>query len=207
MDEIIQYICENIHLAPLIFFGLLILAGFNIPISEDILLLTGGMISATCAPPGFFFVIYLALFLGCIISGWQVYWIGRLLGPKLYHIKWTSYLVQPGRVAKLNYYYEKYGALTFFVVRFIPGGVRNVFFMTSGLGKMPFGRFVIRDFFACLLSTNVIFYLGYLFAENYATIVRYFKRYNLLALVVFLGVVITVGLIIYFRKKRKNHTM
>jgi membrane-associated protein len=207
MDELIKYICEHVVFAPYVFFLLLLLAGLNIPISEDLLLITGGMISATCAPAGFAVYIFLGLYIGCVVSGWEAYWIGRLLGPKLYQIKWLSYLIHPGRVDKLNRFYEKYGILTFFIVRFIPGGIRNAFFITSGLGRMPFNKFVIRDALACLLSTSVIFYVGYTFAENYDSVVEHFKRYNLIALIVVLVLLITTLSIIYFRKKREKDTL
>lgn len=207
MDNIVQYICEHAYLAPYIFFFLLLLAGFNIPVSEDIILITGGMICATCAPKGYFFFIYIALYLGCIISAWEAYWLGRLLGPKLYRIKWISSIIHPGRVEKLNHFYEKYGIFTFFVVRFIPGGPRNAFFMTAGLGRMPFNKFIIRDMCAALISTTTIFSLGYIFAYNYDKIVYYFKKYNFIVISLILGACLIVGGIIYFRKKRKIDTM
>ena len=40
-------------------------------------------------------------------------------------------------------FYKKYGALTLVIGRFIPFGVRNAIFLTSGISKMPFAKFFI----------------------------------------------------------------
>jgi membrane protein DedA with SNARE-associated domain len=101
--------------------------------------------------------------------------------------------VTPKRLERLRHYYVKYGLLTFIVGRFCPGGVRNALFLSSGLTKMPFHRFVLRDSFAALLSSATLFFIGYHFGKNFDTIVYYFKRYEhgILAVV---GLVVLAGL-------------
>lgn len=200
METIIASICENAHLAPWIIFGLLLLAGLNIPISEDILLLTGGMLAATCIPEETY-RLYFWIYMGCWLSAWEAYWIGRLLGPKLYSIRLFKHIVTPARIDKLHHYYEKFGIFTFIVGRFIPGGVRNALFMTSGLGKMPFLTFIARDGLACLISSAIIFSIGYEFGENYQLIVHYVKRYELFVALA----AIAVGLIILVILLKKRH--
>lgn len=183
MESLIGFACENAHAAHWIFFLLIMIAGLNVPISEDIVLLTGGALASTCLPENAL-QLFIWLFFACWFSAWEAYWIGRLLGPKLYDIKWFSHILSLKRIERLHYYYEKYGILTFLIGRFIPGGARNALFMTSGLGKMPFHKFILRDLPACLLSVSVLFYLGYLFGQNYHTIIRHFKTYNLIALII-----------------------
>src|SRR5690348_4166687 len=138
MESILHFICENSHNAHWIIFLLLMLAGFNVPISEDLMLLIGGIISSTCfVDPTNFDTLYLYIWIyfGCWLSAWEAYWVGRLLGPKLYDIKWFSHVITLKRIERLHHYYEKFGIFTFVVGRFMPGGVRNALFMTSGLGK------------------------------------------------------------------------
>lgn len=180
MTEIFAFICEHVDHAPYIFLGLLFLAGLSVPISEDLLLLTAGALVSRCAPDEYFYL-YGWMFIGCWMSGWEAYWMGRLLGPKLYEIRWFKHLITPERIAKLHYYYEKFGIWTFIVGRFIPGGIRNALFITSGMGKMPFLLFTARDFVAALISTNVVYFLGYFFGRNYEVIAAYVIRYNRIA--------------------------
>ncbi|MCB1112573.1 MAG: DedA family protein [Chlamydiales bacterium] len=190
MESLFDSLCLYADQAHWIIFLLLMLAGLNFPISEDILLLTGGAIASTCIPESTYYL-YAWIYMGCWISAWEVYWIGRLLGPKLYRYQWFLRFVNPERVEKLHYYYEKFGVWTFIVGRFIPGGVRNALFMSAGLGKMPFVKFILRDGFACIFSSATLFTIGYQFGKNYKIIVDYIKTYNL----VIIGIIITIILI------------
>lgn len=203
MQEIFSYICQNAEYAPHIFLSLLFLAGLNIPISEDFLLLTAGALVSKCIPDQYY-SLYFWMFLGCWLSGAQTYWIGRIFGPKLYRIRIFKKIITPERIAKLSSYYEKFGILTFILGRFIPGGVRNTLFITSGMGKMPFLTFFARDFIASLISTSVIFYFGFLFGENYELLSSTFIKYNRIALALLL-VCLVIGYIrIKFRRTPKE---
>lgn len=200
MESIFTYICAHAEYAHLIFFGLLFLAGLNVPISEDLLLLTSGAIASRCFPDQYF-SLYLWMFFGCWISGWEAYWIGRIFGPKLYKVSWFNRLINPENIKKLHGYYEKFGIWTFVAGRFIPGGVRNALFITSGMGKMPFMLFTTRDFFAALISTSVIFYLGYIFGENYEIISTYCIRYHRIVLALLILFIILICLRKYYKIK------
>ena len=46
MHIILEFIDLHIGYAPMVFFTLLILAGFNIPISEDAIVIMGGILSS-----------------------------------------------------------------------------------------------------------------------------------------------------------------
>lgn len=203
MDSLFTFICQHAESAHYIFFGLLFLAGLNVPISEDLLLLTGGALVSRCIPDQYV-SLYLWMFFGCWISGWEAYWIGRIFGPKLYQIAWFNRVINPERIATLHRYYERFGILVFILGRFIPGGVRNALFITSGMGKMPFLRFTLRDFVATLISTNTLFYLGYVFGTNYEAIRDYFIHYNRIALAVLIGLIIIAVLRNYSTMRRSD---
>lgn len=201
METYINLICLYAPHAYWIIFCLLMLAGLNIPISEDILLLTGGMLAGTCIPEQKYFL-FAWIYAGCWMSAWEAYWVGRLAGPKLYEIKWFSYILTPERIAKLHHYYERFGIFTFIIGRFIPGGVRNALFITSGMGKMPFNKFIVRDGLACLLSSTTIFIIGYLFGENYHLIVQKLETIN--GILVVLLSVVGISSLAYFVWRRKR---
>lgn len=177
METLTELIYQHIHHAHYLIFGLLLLAGLNIPISEDVLLLIGGGIVSTVLPENYT-IMLLWLYLGCIISAYEAYWLGRLAGPRLYCLPWINRFINVEKVEKMRSFFERYGILTFFVGRFIPGGVRNVLFMSSGLAEMPFLRFILRDGLAAMLSTYVLFTLGYTFGKNLDVILSAFKEYE-----------------------------
>jgi membrane protein DedA with SNARE-associated domain len=195
------YVCAHADYAHWIFLGMLLLAGLNVPLSEDLILLSGGALVSTCMPDHYFHL-YAWIFVGCWISGWEAYWIGRLLGPKLYQIRWFSHILNPKRIEKLHYYYEKFGIWTFVVGRFIPGGVRNALFMSSGLGKMPFHIFLLRDLVACVISSNVVFYLGFLFGAHFDTVLHYFLAYNKIAMSLVVIALTTLIITLWIRQRQ-----
>lgn len=194
MESFFSTICEQAQYAHWIIFGLLMLAGLNIPISEDILILSGGAIAASCIPDHTV-RLYVWIFLGSFFSAWEVYWLGRLLGPNIYRIPILRTVVTQKRLDLIRYYYAKFGIFTFIVGRFCPGGIRNALFISSGFTKMPFYLLILRDFPACLLSTFVLFNIGYHFAENIDLIFELFHKYvfwfitSLLSLI-FLAIII-----------------
>lgn len=202
MEGILQFTCENAQSASGIFILLILLAGLNVPISIDIILISAGALSSTCLPSQTY-TLFIWLFFACWISAWEAYWIGRLLGPKLYDIRWFSHILTLERIEKLHLYYEKFGFLTFMIGRFIPGGVRNALFMTSGLGKMPFYKFILRDFPACLLSCGFLYSLGYIFGLNYTVIINYFKTYNLTVISVIALSIAIYFLMLWLKKMKK----
>ncbi len=178
MESLFNFVCTNADHAHFFLFGLLMLAGLNIPISEDLILLIGGVLAATCVPENTL-TLFVWIYLGCIFSAWEAYLIGRKLGPYIYEVKiFRMHLLTRTHTEKLFHYYEKYGIWTFVIGRFVPGGVRNALFMTAGLGKMPFLIFVRRDCLACLLSSSTLFSLGYIFGQNKESLFAYFADYQ-----------------------------
>lgn len=174
MEQIFSFIVETSSNAYWILFVLLLLAGLNVPLSLDLILISGGALGSLHVEDHLM-RLYLFLLAGCILSAWEAYWIGRSLGPKLYTLSPFKSVITKERVERLNRLFEKFGIFLFIVVRFIPGGVRNALFMTSGLGKMPFHLFALRDSLGCFFSATALFSLGYFFAEKREALFQLFE--------------------------------
>lgn len=129
--------------------------------------------------------------------------MGRLLGPRLFTFRWFRHLITPSRLARIKNYIQRFGIFTFIVGRFIPGG-RNALFISTGLTGMPFSRFIMRDSVGCLLSSGLLFYLGYLFGANFQVIVEVVKMYEK----IFLGsvglAVVVLALVFFYRYNRRK---
>jgi membrane-associated protein len=195
MDFICAFIQEHAFRAHWAVFTLLMLAGLNFPISEDILIILSGFLASTLVPENTW-KLYLAVFLGAYLSDWVVYWIGRLWGHRLWRFNWFARLFHPERLKQIERYYAHYGILTLLVGRFIPFGVRNCLFATAGLGKMRFWKFLIADGIACLSSNTSLFALAYFCGKNCTHLVKY------LNVVIFsLFLIALIGFIWYKRNK------
>ena len=178
MDEIIKLIFAHAHQAHWIVFGALMLAGFNIPISEDLMIILSAVLAATVVPENTL-LLFAAVFLGCYLSDWVCYGIGRKFGPKLWNIRWFAKTVDSKRLEQIHLYYQKYGFWTLLIGRFIPFGVRNCLFLTAGMGRMNFGKFILSDGIACLASNTTLFTLAYLAGRNYQTLLSTLKTFNI----------------------------
>lgn len=199
MDTIIAFIFAHAHHAHWIVFGALMLAGLNVPISEDLMIIFSAVLAATVVPENTY-KLFLGVFLGCYLSDWVCYWIGRYFGPKLWNIKWFAKTFERKKVDQIHHYYAQYGFLTLLIGRFIPFGVRNGLFLTAGLGKMPFGKFILSDGIACALSNTVLFTLAYTVGKNYSMLLDALKTFNLFLFSAF--VVSIIGWFWYKRRKK-----
>lgn len=199
MDSVVSFIIANAPYAHWIVFSLLMLAGFNVPISEDLMIIISAMIASTILPENTY-LLFLGVFLGAYISDWTAYWIGRKFGRKLFDIRFFAKALSKEKLEKTQSFYKKYGALTLLVGRFIPFGVRNGLFMTAGLGKMNFKKFLLVDGIACLISNSVLFYLTFQLGKNYQTLFPYLKKFNFALFSLFV-----VTIIVFFCYKRVNN--
>ena len=174
------------------------LAGFNIPISEDLMIIFSAVLAATVIPENTY-LLFIAVFLGCYLSGWICYWIGRRFGPKLWNAQWFARAFERKRIDHIQEYYHKYGFWTLMVGRFIPFGVRNCLFLTAGLVKMHFGKFLLSDGIACVLSNTILFTLAFTVGKNYHSLISLLKIFNIFLFGAFVFAII--GYIWYKRKK------
>ena len=192
MEEIIIYIQENLVYAPFIVFGLLLLAGFNLPVSEDALLFACGLLARQ--NPDKIIPLFLGVYLGAYTSDLICYWLGRSFGPRLWKIGFFRRAIGPQKVEKVRKFYRKNGFLTLLLGRFIPFGVRNALFITAGLFKMNFIKFALFDFVAVTLTCSIYFTLYYTFGND---VITYIKKGNIIIFTIFL----MLAVIYFYRKK------
>jgi len=181
LEIFLDFVQANIYYAPYAFFGLLVLAGFNLPVSEDLMLLTSALIAIK--NPHLKYELFAGVFLGAYISDLICYsFMGRYLGPKLFKIKFFSKMINDEKLDKINGFYSKYGIFTLLIGRFIPFGIRNALFLTAGLGKMNAWKFAISDFIACVTSCIFFFWLYYTYGEAVISVV---KQFNMILFILF----------------------
>jgi len=193
MEAFLDFVQANVHMAPYAFFGLLILAGFNLPVSEDLMLLTSALIAIK--NPQLKYELFTGVFLGAYFSDLICYaFFGRFLGKKMFKIKFFANMVSEERLEKVNSFYQKYGVLTLILGRFIPFGVRNALFITAGLGKMNAWKFSLSDFLACTVSCTFFFWLYFTYGESVVDLV---KKGNII-----LFTIVAAGVSGWFIKKK-----
>ncbi|MEM7174801.1 MAG: DedA family protein [Chlamydiota bacterium] len=200
MDTLLNLITAYSAYAPWAIFALLLLAGCNIPVSIDLLMVTSAVLAATTIPEATA-SLYLSMLFGCYFSAWIAYWIGRKIVPKLCQAKWFSKILSEQRATRIQIFYQKHSWLTLILGRFIPFGIRNGIFMTVGMSKMPFSRFIVRDGISCFFWTTICFTTYYYLGLNYQTLSARVKMINL---GIFLAFSVTVIVYLWYKKYKKS---
>jgi len=199
MQQLIEFISQHIAHAHWIIFGSLLLAGFNLPVSEDAMLFISGWLASL--HPEYFYHLFFGVFMGAYLSDLICYYLGRSLGPKLWNIKFFANMVSKEQIDKVAYFYAKYGIITLILGRFIPFGVRNALFLTAGLGRMNFVKFALSDLLACTISSTTFFALYYNFGEK---VIGYVKKGNQM---LFIAVIIAAAIWFIMHKRKSRQTL
>ena len=164
MFDIFNYLSQYLDYFPLIaFFGLL-LAGCNLPVSEDLIIITGALLSHE--KPSIMIPNLLAILAGVILTDFFMYWVGGRARKGASKLDFFIKMVPEKAMDKMHHYLDKYGIWTFIVGRFIPFGFRNTLFFSSGFFKLRFRVFVVYELVAAAISVNTLFFLTYYFGEN-----------------------------------------
>lgn len=201
IEQMAQWLALHADHAPFFVFGLLLLAGFSFPISEDVLVIATGVMASTVIPEKTV-PLFIAVFTGSYLSDWIAYWIGRLLGTKLSRFMMFRKTLSQERRHIVERFFRRYGFLTLFLGRMIPFGIRNSVFMAAGAGKMHFGRFLLSDGLSCLLFSTTVFFLAFRAGENYQSLHRFLCSMGYVA--AFLTLVSIVALFLWFKFAREE---
>lgn len=131
-----------------------LLAGFFLP--GDSLLVTAGLLSAVDGVLNVWMLNGLLCF-AAIIGDTTGYWIGRSVGPKLFNRE-NSLFFHKHHVERAKKFYEKYGAKTIIIARFVPI-VRTFAPTIAGVGQMEYKKF---------LTYNVVGGIGWVMSMTLA---------------------------------------
>ena len=203
MPDIFNSLLNYVDYYPLVAFLALLLAGLNLPISEELIIITGALVSHE--KPSIMIPTLIAIFAGIFASDFFVYWIGTRFRKGAIKSKFFTRFIPKKAMDKMHYYLDKYGILTFIIGRFVPFGIRNTLFFSSGLFNLRFRVFALYDIIGAIISINVVFFLTYHFGGVAAKPIM-IAGLVLLVLIVSVTVTLLIRFIIHLRKKKALKT-
>lgn len=159
METILSLINQYITYAPLIIFVALCISGFGLPISEDALVITGGILSYK--HPQMLPYFYIAIFLGAFIGDNICYWFSRSIGANFVEKK-----ISPQKLEKVSQHFKAHANLMIFFGRFIPFGMRMLVIIYAGISRFDYRKFVPINALSVLCTTGISFSLAYTFGDS-----------------------------------------
>ncbi len=128
----------------------------------DSLLFTAGALSARYPDTLAIWVLVLLLSAAGILGDSLNYAIGRSIGERV--LGWKLPFVKPEYLARTQRFYEKYGAKTIVLARFVPI-VRTFAPFVAGLGKMRYPTFVTYNVVGALAWVVICLFAGFFFGN------------------------------------------
>ena len=127
----------------------------------DSLLFVAGTIAAA---GGMDIVRVMAVLVVAALCGDNVnYWIGRWVGPHVFHYRESRWL-NPRHLERTHAFYERHGGKTVVIARFVPI-VRTYVPFVAGVGTMPYLRFLAFSVFGALAWVLSLCLAGYFFGN------------------------------------------
>lgn len=103
------------------------------------------------------------LVLAAMMGNTTNYWIGYLVGPKVFQRENVRFLNRK-HLERTHRFYEKYGGKTIIIARFVPI-VRTFAPFVAGIGRMTYLRFIRYDIIGGTAWVGVCTFAGYFFGN------------------------------------------
>ncbi len=143
--------------------ALTLVAGGFLPIPEEAPVLLAAILSRNGKMSGP--IAFSACMLGVLLGDFLVYIVGYRFGERVLSLRLTRRLLTKPREAQIKGYFHRHGFKILILGRFAVG-FRTAAYLTAGILKLPPLKLLLTDLVAALLSTSLMFGLGYLFAHQ-----------------------------------------
>jgi membrane protein DedA with SNARE-associated domain len=177
---------------------LLVLGGLGLPVPEEAPIILAAILSKKEAlwwPMAFG-----ACVLGVLLGDFVVYGLGYFYGERVLSFRLTRKLLTRAREAQIKGYFQRHGLKILIVGRFAVG-FRTAAYLTAGILRHPPLKLLVTDLFAVMLSTPVMFGLGWAFAHQIEVGIREVQHY---LVVVVASALVVWFLIRYVRARRRG---
>ena len=188
--ETLQGVVE--HFTYLGIFAALVLGSLGVPIPEEMAIIAAAVLSHAGVVR--WWLVLPVCFVGVLSGDLVLYWVGRYWGEDVLNWRVVRLVLTRKREQWLKAAYRRHALKTVVTARHVMG-LRAAAFLTAGMARVPFWKFVVADVGAAVLGVPLGFGLAYFFTDQITAIVadvhrveRWLALGGLVALLVVLGV-------------------
>lgn len=184
MAELLSAVLE--HGSLLIVMAALIIAGFGVPVPEDIMLVAAGVLVARGEAT--FPEALVACFCGVFIGDTSIFLLARRFGSRLLDKRPFRWVFTEQRKLRTLELFQRYGHVIVFIGRHM-AGLRMPIFAMAGIHGVKLRTFWLFDGLGLLVSAPAMIGIGYMFATHLHRIVHLLRRIEvIIPLAIFIGV-------------------
>jgi membrane protein DedA with SNARE-associated domain len=179
---------HGLHVGYAFVFFILLLCGFGLPMPEDVVLATGGVLAWLASDlervtvggmirdRGLLTMVLVGL--GGILAGDSIIFLaGRRFGHRVADIPPLRRIITPAKLEAVEKKIRRRGNLVVLIARFLPG-LRAPTFFTVGHARMPLWEFLLFDGAAALVSAPLWVCLGFWFGSDLQSLARQASRFS-----------------------------
>jgi membrane-associated protein len=172
-----------------------LLVGFFLP--GDSLLVTAGLVAATGALDIWW--LNALLIVAAVVGDSVGYAIGYRAGPRIF-TREESLLFRPSHVERTRRFYERHGAKTIVIARFVPI-VRTFAPVVAGVGQMEYRRFLTYNVVGGIGWVTSMTWAGYLLGQ---TIPNIGDHIHVVVAVVIVLSLVPIAIELYRERRRRS---
>src|SRR5512139_3604117 len=179
---------HGLHVGYGFVFTILLLCGFGLPMREDVVLATGGVLAwlasdvdevtfaAMIRDRGLVTMVLVGL-AGILAGDTVIFLAGRRFGHRVADIAPLRRIITPAKLEAVEKQIRRRGNLVVMIARFLPG-LRAPTFFTVGHARMPLWEFLAFDGGAALVSAPLWVCLGFWLGSDLQALAREASRFS-----------------------------
>jgi membrane protein DedA with SNARE-associated domain len=144
-------------------FAVLLLGSLGVPIPEEMPIIAAAVLSHE-GVVRWWLALPLCL-LGVLSGDVVLYWVGRHWGEQALNWRLVRLVLSPAREQWLKAAYRRHTLKTVVTARHVMG-LRAAAFLTAGIARVSFWKFVVADAGAAVLGVPLVFGLAYFFTDR-----------------------------------------